>query len=362
MFLISQSLVQAQSDESDDNILNIKAYTDVYYATYDTKSMQQEFLPYTAVGARDNSFGINIAQMGVSYSDKNVRGEFIVHMGDIPSATWSDDFPYLQVANAGFKLGESIWIDAGFFGTHLGTESFLPKNNNLSSISFLTYHEPFFQSGVRLTWELSDKLYGELHLLNGYNSLVDNNDAKSLGVLLNYSINDNTSITYTNLYGRENEDVISPDQNRFYQNVYFDKNWDDRLFLLMGFDFGIQSNSDLDNPSKNATMYGGLITFRYQFNDKWSSTIRGEVMNDENGFLSGVVVDDKGKSRGLEIYGLTIGAEYRPAPNTYFRTEFRYAQAPDQLKIFTADAPTNSRTELLFTLGIDINRKVKLAE
>lgn len=356
VLLAAHSFLYAQDNESKESTLEINAYTDTYYATYDTESLQQDFLPYTAIGARDNSFGINIAQMGVRYEDTKVRGEFTLHMGDIPSATWSEDYPYLQVANAGFKLGEGVWIDAGFFGTHLGTESFLPKNNNLSSISFLTYHEPFFQAGMRLSWELSDKWYGEIHLLNGYNSMVDNNDAKSLGMLLSYSLSDNASITYTNLYGRENEDVMMPEQIRFYQNVYFEKSWNDKISLLWGMDYGIQSNSDLESPNKDAVMYGGILTVRYQFDEKWSATIRGEMMNDESGFLSGVIVDADGMNRGLEIYGLTLGTEYRPAPNTYLRSEFRYAQTPDKLDVFFDGDNTNTRLEFLVTLGIEVGK------
>jgi len=61
--------------------------------------------------------------------------------------------------------------------------------------------------------------------LNGYNTFVDNNNSKSVGLLLSYFMNDNTSITYTNLLGREDGFGSSINQNRFYQNIYLNTSY-----------------------------------------------------------------------------------------------------------------------------------------
>lgn len=350
------SMTNAQDSLKHENQLTISSYADTYFSTFDTQSSQQDFQPYTAVGARDNSFGVNIAQIGLNFENKYIRSEVIFHMGDIAQATWSDDFPYLQAANVGMKLSEGLWLDAGFFSTHLGTESYLPKNNMLSSIAVLTYNEPFYQSGAKLSWDASEKWYIEGWVLNGYHSFVDNNDSKSVGILVSHSISDNTSITYTNLYGRESEDDMALKQRRFYQNIYFNQNWNDQVFLTIGFDYATQTNSNITNAEDPATMYGGVITGRYQFNPKWSITARGELVNDEHGFISGLITDTDGDLAGLEIFGLTFGTEYRPVDQAYLRAECRYLQAPDNLEIFFDGETTNNRIELLLTLGFEMNK------
>jgi hypothetical protein len=348
----------AQDTLKMNNQLKISSYVDTYFSALDTKSAQQDFQPFLSTGARDNSFGINIAQAAINYENDFLRSEVIFHMGDIPSATWSNDFPALQAANVGLKLKDNLWLDAGFFSTHLGTESFLPKNNMLSSITVLTFHEPFYQAGAKLSWDATDSWYAELLLLNGYHSFVDNNDAKSIGVLLSKTLSDNTSVTYTNLYGKEN-DPGTPAQTRFYQNVYLNHQINENISLVAGVDVGVQSNSDLNNADKPAMIYGGLITVRYQFDPKWSITGRGELMKDEDGFISGVIVDANGRQRGLEIAGFTLGSEYRPNETAYLRTEFRYVKTPYELKVFFDGAPTNARLEFLVTLGIEIGKIFK---
>lgn len=335
--------------------LTLSGYADTYFAAYNTRLSPQEFQDFIAVGPRDNSFGVNMAQIGLSYEHAKVRSNLIIHTGDIALATWSDDFPHLQQANVGIRLAEKLWLDAGFFSTHLGAESFLPKNNMLSSIAVLTYNEPFFQSGAKLSWDASDKLYTELWVLNGYHSLVDNNEAKSIGVLLSYSFSENTSLTYTNLYGRESEEEAADDQNRFYQNIYLNHE-DGNLSFTAAFDLGIQSHSNPSKPNGIAVIYGGLITARYQFNPEWSVTGRGELFNDENGFISGVMPDTNGNLAGLEMTAFTLGAEYRPLEKSYFRVEARHVSAADDLKIFPKDTPDNQRLEFLVTLGIEIDK------
>jgi hypothetical protein len=202
-----------------------------------------------------------------------------------------------------------------------------------------------------------DDWYFELWAFNGYNLHVDNNDAKSVGVQVTHSFGDQTSITYTNLYGRESADDAPLEQVRFYQNIYLNQNWGDSWFLTVGFDYGMQTNSVLDNPEETATMYAGLVTLRHQFNPKWSLTTRGEVLIDKNGFTTGTVLDSSGDMTGFELYGLSLGGEYRPTPNSYLRAEGRYTQAADELEIFIENgSTTNQRWEFLVTMGLDLEK------
>ena len=234
--------------------LTLSTYIDTYFAGYDNDIGQEDFQPFITAGSRDNSFGINVAQLGLKYEHKKIRGNIVLHYGDIPQATWSGDFNTMQEANFGVKLCDGLWLDAGFFTTHIGTESFLPKNNLLSHTAYLTFNEPFYQAGARLSYDAAEDWYYEVWALNGYNDFVDNNDAKSVGALINYNITQNTSITYTNLYGRESEDGFDREQNRLYQNIYLNHHWNEKIFLIVGFDYGTQTNSALENTSRTASM------------------------------------------------------------------------------------------------------------
>lgn len=330
--------------------ITLSGYTDVYYATFSAESPTNVLQPYTTVSPRSDRFGLNVAQIGVNYQAERLRGTVILHYGDIAEATWSETFRAVQEANVGLMLFDNWWLDAGFFATHIGTESFLPKNNFLSSTAVATFNEPFFQSGARLSYEGSETFTAQLHVVSGYNFFLDVNDAKSVGVLLSYYIDDQWSVTYTNLFGRESLDNVSPSQVRFYHNLYLNGSVNEKLLVTVGGDLGTQTNSQLDNGNATALMYNALATVRYQFNPAWSVTARGEVFSDPEGFISGTLPTELGGSEGLQLVGFTLGAEYRPTENSYVRIEGRNLTTDDNVVLF--DQGTNNvRYEWMVTTG-----------
>lgn len=129
LMVLSFGHISAQDEENDSHKMTLSSYVDGYFSGYNTDLGQEKFQPFITVGARDNYFGVNIAQIGLSYEDKDIRGNVILHYGDIPQATWSSDFNVIQQANVGVRIMDGLWLDAGFFSTHIGTESFLQKTN-----------------------------------------------------------------------------------------------------------------------------------------------------------------------------------------------------------------------------------------
>jgi hypothetical protein len=344
----------AQKDSTQN--LSISAYTDVYFANFTDERAPNALQEVTTVSPRDERFGLNIAQIGAHYRSDKVRGNIIIHYGDIAEATWSEEFRAVQEANMGIHLANDWWLDAGFFATHIGTESFLPKNNFTSSTAVATYNEPFFQSGARLAYEGSERLDFAFWVVSGYNFFLDVNDAKSVGIAVSYEVSDALSLTYTNLFGRESLDGVEPAQFRTYHNLY--ANWQpaEAWYLTLGGDLGTQTNSDLDNPTEMAVMFNALATLRYQFLPQYAITARGEIFQDPSGFISGVYPTTGFGINGLELYGLTLSAEYRPMEQAYLRLEGRYLQTADQLEIFNNGDPTSQRLEMMVTMGWEIER------
>ncbi|WKN43126.1 outer membrane beta-barrel protein [Tunicatimonas pelagia] len=330
--------------------VTLSGYTDVYYATFSDESPTEALQPYTTVSPRSDHFGLNVAQLSVNYQAERVRGTVTLHYGDIAQATWSETFSMVQEANMGIMLFEDWWLDAGFFATHIGTESFLPKNNLLSSTAVATFNEPFFQSGARVSYEGSEDFSAQFHVVSGYNFFLDVNDAKSVGVLLSYHLSEEWALTYTNLLGRESLDDVTPSQLRFYHNLYLNGSLGDKLQLIIGGDLGTQTNSQLDNSDATALMYNALGTIRYQFTSAWSVTARGEIFSDPEGFISGTLPTEAGREEGLQLTGLTLGAEYRPTDYSYVRIEGRSLVTDNSLVLFDQGA-NDVRYEWMVTTG-----------
>lgn len=360
LFLCATLLNAQEEKVENQSTLNFSAYTDAYYGLYTNEMEANAFQPYTTVSPRDERFGLNIAQVGLSYDSDKVRGNVTLHWGDIPQATWSSEFTNVQEANVGVRLLQDWWFDAGFFTTHIGTESFLPKNNFLSSTTVATYNEPFFQAGAKLSYVGSDNFYAELWAVNGYNYFLAANDAKSFGVLLSYSFDENTSLTYTNLLGRESLDNAPVDQFRTYHNLYLNTRFGEQLYFILGGDLGTQSNSKGSDLSETAVMYNALATLRYQVNEQWSVTGRGEIFEDSNGIISGILPTLDNEIQGLELWGATLGSEYRPVANAYLRGEARYLSVEDNTPLFEGDYSVNQRWEVIFTMGYQFDKLFNL--
>lgn len=334
----------------DSGRLSVNAYFDAYYSHFTDDLPLNSFQQFTTVSARDNQLGINAMQLGVVYEHKYVRGALTLHYGDIAKATWSEEFQQVQEGYAGIRITDGLWLDAGFFTTHVGTESFLPKNNLLSSTAVATYIGPFYQSGARLSWEGTERLTAQFHVINGYNQFLDRNRAKSYGVFLQYTFSEGFNLTYTNMLGRESEEDAPADQYLVYQNVY--GQWENGPWqLVAGGDIAFQSNSELDGDG-SARMLNFLTTVRYAFTEKVSATGRIEWYDDPDGFLSGVLTAVDGP-RGLVMTGYTAGLEYRPMSASFLRAETRYLRTEDELDIFTDDTSlSNERWEFMLTIGV----------
>ncbi|NJC27996.1 outer membrane beta-barrel protein [Neolewinella antarctica] len=347
---------QTDSDTTRHRV-TLGGYVDACYASRSTDDAGA-LGSFLSAGPRDENFGLNVAQFSINYEGPRVRSEFTMHMGDIPESSWSPVYSQIQRANVGFRLAEKLWVDAGFFATHIGYESIFPRAKYVSSTAYLSWNEPFYQSGVRASYEANERWSFQLWLLNGYNSFVDNNDAKSLGLSSTYSPNDRTSITYNNLFGNEGlEGDGRPKQFRAVNNLYWTQAWTDRFRTVINFTTASQSNSELDDPGAAGLMVGAYLTADYAIGDRWNLTARLETYDDPDGIISGrVAATALAAPTGLRLSGLTTGVQYRPAPSAYVRAETRFARQHDSVALFQSDGErVDGRVELLLTCGVSFD-------
>ena len=348
--LILTLLFAAQFIKSQDfTKFSISGYVDTYYAWDDDKN-GNPIRQFSSTVPYREEFRLNIAQVSLKYNDAKVRGMLTLHYGDIPSVNWPQNQQFIQEAFAGFSPAKNLWVDAGYFLTHIGAEGLLPKGNFFNTLALPTYYEPFFQSGVRVSYEFSPKVYGSLHLLNGYNVFADNNKNKTAGITLGVKPAKNIEIIYNNLIGNEIS-FGSEGKTRMYNNLVFKYSPSSKVDFLLGADLAFQEKSSLTDSTASATMYSGLAAVKFKITKKFSASLRGEIFNDKNGFLSGVYTDNTGKQTGLIAYGVTLGIEVRPVDNAYFRIESRYLSAESDQKIFYENK--NSRIEANTSIGIE---------
>jgi len=276
-----------------------------------------------------------------------------LHFGDIPASAWSQKYNAIQEAHAGVRILKTLWLDAGFFKTHFGTEYLMPKDNITSSLAMVSYYEPFYESGIKLNYDPTKNLEINFFVLNGYNMFIDNNDRKSIGLGITYLLGDKGNIGYTNYLGDDAPNGTALPHTRFANNVFLNYLLYKKLSIQVGADLYLQQNSDILTGTRNALAFGWLATEKYQFLPKFAVYDRLENFVDPQGFLSSVYINNNGVITGYESVGGTLGLEYKPSINSYIRLEYRRIQMLNNEDIFlTNHTYVDYRNDLMVNMGV----------
>jgi hypothetical protein len=334
-------------------------YADTYYAYYSDNVKAGKFEAFPAISPRSNAFGLNIAELTGEYTSDKVRAIITAQAGDLPTEAWSKTFNYIQEANVGARLSKTLWLDAGFFKTHIGTEALLPKDNIVSSVSTITYYEPWWQSGIRLVYTPSDALTSALYVVNGYNAFVPINKKKAVGLAVSYNLTDKLSFAYYNFISDNTPDNIKTSHWRFLNNLVCNFKLSKKFIGVVGMDYILQENSDITNSpafannGNTAYVYSLIFTLKYQFNFKWDCYGRIDYFRDTQGILSGVYVNENGDNTGYVIGGGTMGLECKPSANSYIRIEGKGIQMENEMDVFDVGGKhTNTRLDVMLDMGI----------
>ncbi len=344
---------KSYSESKDSAVVKVSGYVDAYYAYYTDSVGAGKYQKFPSVSPRSNQFGVNTACLTAQYDGSKVRGLITLHYGDIPVSAWSGTFNNIMEAHAGVNLIKKLWLDAGFFRTHTGAEGLLPKENFTSSVSVSTFFEPYFESGIKLNYIPNDKWSINFLVLNGYNIYEDNNEQKSIGVLATYAFSDKGNIGYSNYIGDDTPTgADSITHTRLFTNLFFNYQFG-KLKMQVGIDNIVQENSGIADPHKSAMELSGVLSFKYQCSGKYALYIRGEYFSDPDGFIGGIITDKTNKLTGLKLFGVTAGAEYKPADNTIIRLEARELITDQNQEIFRWKGEIkNNRLEILLNMGI----------
>jgi hypothetical protein len=329
---------------NEDAKLTMGGYISTYYAYYTDETENNGFVQIPVMAPRNKEFGLNIIQLSMQYNSKNVRGKFGLHFGDIPKAIWPTELNMVQEAHGGVRVLKKFWMDAGVFRSHIGIESIQPRENITSSTSLVNNYEPYYFTGVKLTYVLNSKLSLQVNAFNSFNTLVDNNDDKLFGFSAVYDPGKNTSITYNFLTGDETPDTVSRKHRRYYNNIYATIIIN-KFTLALEANYGWQENSVIGDSTGTAGFYSGLATIKYQPVKKAYLYLRGEYLSDPNAVITGNL------NFGENVMGTTLGMELKPYKNISLSLEGRILQSDKQV-FREKNYITNQRLEGIICLDV----------
>ena len=224
------------------NPFTVYGFVDAYYG-YDFKHARGHERPnFIFSHNRQNEFTVNQGLIGLRYDNDQVRGEVGLHAGTYPSANYAPEDPIIRniyQAYAGFRPFRKAWIDAGIFSSHIGIESALSKNNWTLTRSLAAEGSPYYEAGVKFTYEVDSKLTLTALVLNGWQNIRETNQAKALGTQIQWQATDKLLINSSTFYGNEQPEGLVR-RRRFFHDFYARYAASDRLSLALVFDVGKQ--------------------------------------------------------------------------------------------------------------------------
>lgn len=337
------------------NNFTIGFYIDTYYNwTLGGKTDTANVVPFSSNCPVHDQIRMNVAAFEVAYHAEKTRGKFILQFGDAPNLLAAPEAQFiknLRQANFGFRLIPDLWIDFGYMLNPVGFESSWPVINQISSVTIGGYYEPGSILGIKLSYKFSEKFSGVLIYGNPYSLAYGKNVHGSGMISLTYKPLQNLTINYNNLFGNQALRDANIDNNLLYNNLITIYNPVKFLSLTGQLDVAFQTNSRLaPDTNKVATMVSAFLQARFMLNKHVALSMRGEILNDPNGFLTGTYKID-GKLKGLKTAGFTVGGEYKPINSCYVRLEYRYLHANDGNFVFYSNT-SDYMEQILLTTGL----------
>jgi hypothetical protein len=297
-------------------------FVDTYYA-FDFNRPSSRDRAYTTQPARHNEFNVNLGYVDAVLSAPRVRGRFAVQFGTSVQANYAGEphvgahsgpevARYIQEAVIGVKLGEKTWVDGGIYLSHIGSEGWISRDNPTYTRSLTADYSPYYQSGVRLTWQATPSVVAQLHVVNGWQNISETNGDKAIGGRVDWTVNPKATFTVHNLIGNEAPDSVDS-QLRLFQGASLKFVPTDKVTIVGNFDFGTQDRGD-----DNASWYGGALIARLQATPTVAVSGRLERYDDKDRVIIVTRTDD-----GFRATGGSVGIDVTPAPRMLWRTELR---------------------------------------
>ncbi|WP_423789964.1 porin [Leptospira kmetyi] len=329
-------------------------FVDSYYAhnPYRPNSRDNKYLTQPA---RWDEININLAYIDGKVETDRYRGRVAFQFGNSVNANYKNEVNSgknsnelsvrnIQEAYAGVKLAKNLWLDGGIYFGNIGLESWISHNNWNYSRALALDYVPYYSSGFRLSYQYSEKLSFQLHLMNGWSNITETNQDKAIGTQIDYKVTDKFKITHNTFVGNEAPDN-QPRQTRYYNNLILQYHFTKHFIVAGSGDVGIQR---VPNPGVRAyrQWYHATFWITWRPIEEFRTSLRLERMYDPE-----QTIIQTGTRNGFLTSGATMTFDYIPNENALVRLEGRYFRSYDP--VFDRDK-TKSKEEKFVVFAVTI--------
>ncbi len=329
VILIGAGTAQARGQDSTASRTSVSAFIDAYYA-YDFGRPPGRDRSFLTQAVRTNEFNLNLVHLALALDRSNVRAKLALQAGTSVQANFAAEprtgaisgpelTRHIQEATLGVRAASGVWIDAGIYPSYIGWEGWVSATNPTYTRSLVAEFTPYFLSGARVTWTPSKRVTIQGHLMNGWQNVSENNDAKAVGVRVDYSPSDRLTLVYANYAGNE-QPTGTPAKTRFFQQAMA-KGTAGRLGWQAQVDYGREGRG-----GTNRDWYGWAAIGRWSFDPATALAIRIEHYSDPH-----QVIVVTGRSDGLVASSGSAGVDRTLPGGVLWRLEARRIRATTPL-------------------------------
>ncbi len=330
--------------------VTVGGLADIYYSynfNRPASATPGNALPTSQTGFRiydayHNAFGVNLAEITVKKTDTEVGFLLDLDFGQMADAnaggfgsvaTPPADEVSKHIGQAIISYtpewGNGLVIDIGKMATHVGFEVIKARDNwNYSRSTLFAYGIPLWHTGLHIGMPVvADHFTANLYVYNGWNSLYDNNDGKTLGAQFKFTPNESMALIYNLITGPE----LANDNGKWrtVNELIATLNATDNLGFGVDGIYGFEP--DAVGGTKSAKWTAVNVSAKWKACPYYWVSPRFEWYRDVNGYSLGGFAATGGKET-LYTYTLTNGFDL--GHGLEFRLEGRYDRASTN-KLFT---------------------------
>lgn len=297
---------------------------------------------------RADSFTIHLLELSLSKVPKDA--DFLGYKIDLdfgkdaniiaPSDTDSSDEFDLQEAYIHLKVPNTkIEFKTGKFVTLLGAEVIeAPFNLNYSRSFLFGLAIPFTHTGILASLSPLEEVSLQIGVVNGWDVIEDNNDAKSILGSLSYTPHETFSFAVNWIWGAEQDDNNSS-KRAVFDIVSSIKPLNDITFTI-NYDYGVEEDAMVKGRDSFWTGIAGYLQFDYS--KSVSLVLRAEYFNDDDGARTGISQD---------LWEVTLTGMYKLSENVIIRVEYRHDESNSRPFIDQDGASDDSQDTVGFELA-----------
>jgi len=306
------------AQEKDSLKIKVSGFLETYYAYDFSNPTTDAKLPFMYNYNRHNEFNVNNGLIRAQLQYGNAYVSIAVHAGTYVDDNYaSEDIKLVSEAYVGMYLNDNkkSSIEVGIMPSYIGFESATTATNLTLTRSILAENSPYFMTGIKYNYKPNEKWSFSGLVTNGWQRInkPDKTVAPAFGTQIVYKPSEKTTLNWSTFIGKE---FYGTELGmRYFSNLYWDNTWNSKWRTILGFDFGIQDSSSLND--KHLYWMSPVLITQYSINSKWQTAVRFEYYQDKDNVI--VTTSDAFKTSGA-----SLNFDYLPNSKVKLRTEARY--------------------------------------